>query len=500
MILYHVVTLFQLESCIVHKLRYHSCQKADILVSVDIPTELINKLGLSEYGLFEKIGVIHNGGIVLTTKNEDACSILNDVDTYEKIYVGGCHYGFGKMLVENEICFSVFEEACGVMCKPERLAGIVERLSKDWFDCVNSMGLIDASNPYIEEKLCSLKHQCLGFEDEKAIDFNVATEIGKLSEDQVILLKDIFDTPKTILVPNNSALILTQHFANLTIMTWDEQKLIYTLLVDYFLDNYYLIFKTHPYDLMYYDELFDNCQVIRERFPAELLPYILSDKPECVATVNSTAIKGIDSLISKNLCFDINFETEFMKLHKYFVAMEYCFQNVNQEYLLCSYNANKSIIDNFNKVNDYGFSECQELTLDIWPNDGKKRIIFTDNINFETFDEFVEKISGIDENVICVFIGILPIDKGTKWDDLIHAITISVFDNNGIDYEEVIYIYAKGELSKMNDINKKLSNSHIEISAEEKENDKRRIKILEGILEATEKRLAYYIEKDKEIK
>lgn len=494
MILYHVVTLYQLECCVVHKLRYHNSQKTDILVSADLPEGLVKKLGATEDGLFERVGVIHNGGIVLTTRNEDAKAIIDDVDMYEKIYVGGCHYGFGKMLVNKEISFSVFEEACGVMCNPERLAGIVERLSKDWFDCVNSMGLIDASNPYIEEKLCSIKHQYPEFEDEKAVDFNVAAEIGKLSSSQVKLLEYIFDAPSSISIPENSALVLTQHFANLTIMTWDEQKLIYTLLVDYFLENYYLVFKTHPFDLMYYDELFENSIVIRERFPAELLPYILSNKPDCVATINSTAIKGIDSIISKSVSFDIDFEIEFKKLHKYFVAMEYCSQKACQNYSFYCYKANKSVIDNFNKVNNYGFKECQELTLDVWSNINGKIVIIIDDIDFGIMGEFMEKICVLDENAICIFLGTLPIS-----DEFVHPITISVYENNEIEHEEMIYIYSKGEPSKMNDINKELTNSHIVISAEEQERDKKKIKILEGMLEATENRLAYYIEKDREI-
>lgn len=491
MILFHVVTLYQLESCVVHKLRYHNSEKTDILVSADLPEGLVKKLGATENGLFERVGVIHNGGIVLTTRNEDAKAIIDEVDKYEKIYVGGCHYGFGKMLVEKEISFSVFEEACGVMCKPERLAGIVERLSKDWFDCVNSMGLIDASNPYIEEKLCSIKHQCPGFEDEKAVDYNVAAEIGELSSSQIELLEDIFDAPRSISIPENSALVLTQHFANLTIMTWDEQKLIYTLLADYFLENYYLVFKTHPFDLMYYDELFENCIVIRERFPAELLPYILSNTPDCVATINSTAIKGIDSIISESVSFDIDFENEFKKIHKYYIAMEYCSQKACQNYSFYSYEANKSVIDNFNKVNNYGFNECQELTLDEWSCISGKTVIIIDDIDFESVDELMEKISILDDNAICIFLGILPINN-----EFVHPITISVFENNEMDHEEMIYVYSKGESSKMNDINKTLTNSHIVIFAEEQERDKKNIKILEGMLEATEKRLSYYIEKD----
>lgn len=498
MILYHVVTLYQLESCVVHKLRYHNSQRADILVSADLPDELVKKLGEKDAELFERVGVIHNGGIVLTTRNEDAKAIIDDVDMYEKIYVGGCHYGFGKMLVEKELSFSVFEEACGVMCEPERLAGIVERLSKDWFDCVNSMGLIDASSPYIAEKLCSLKHQSQEFEDEKAVDFDVATEIGALLPSQIELLKDIFGTPSSILIPENSALILTQHFANLTIMTWDEQKLIYTLLIDYFLEHYYLIFKSHPFDLMYYDELFEDCLVIRERFPAELLPYIFSNQPDCVATINSTAIKGIDSIIRKSVSFDIDFETEFKKLHKYYVAMEYCFQKACENYSFYSYEANKSVIDNFNTVNNYGFKECQELRLDELSDIKERAVIIIDDIDSAFFDEFLETICLLDESVICVFLGIVPINNELDLGNRIHPISISVYENNDIEHEEMIYVYSKGELSKMNTINKQLTNSHLVISAEEQEKDKKKIKILEGILEATEKRLAYYIEKDKE--
>ena len=175
----------------------------------------------------------------------------------------------------------------------------------------------------------------------------------------------------------------------------------------------------------------------------------------------------------------------------YYIAMEYCSQKACQNYSFYSYEANKSVIDNFNKVNNYGFNECQELTLDEWSCISGKTVIIIDDIDFESVDELMEKISILDDNAICIFLGILPINN-----EFVHPITISVFENNEMDHEEMIYVYSKGESSKMNDINKTLTNSHIVIFAEEQERDKKNIKILEGMLEATEKRLSYYIEKD----
>ena len=62
--------------------------------------------------------------------------------------------------------------------------------------------------------------------------------------------------------------------------------------------------------------------------------------------------------------------------------------------------------------------------------------------------------------------------------------------------EEVIYFYSKMEKLRMESIKRILPNVGITITTEKYDGDKKKIKLLEGMLEATEKRLLYYIEKE----
>lgn len=70
-------------------------------------------------------------------------------------------------------------------------------------------------------------------------------------------------------------------------------------------------------------------------------------------------------------------------------------------------------------------------------------------------------------------------------------------------YDEVVYVYTKNENTmkevKKMEIKKELPHVGIDISKFPLAEDQERIKMLEGILEATEQRLLYYIDKVKEL-
>ena len=92
----------------------------------------------------------------------------------------------------------------------------------------------------------------------------------------------------------NSCLLLTQHFANLNIISWSQQKEIYSIIIDYFTDNNtQLIIKTHPADVMDYENIFKKALIIRDSLPSELLPFLFKVLPNSIITVSSTAINLI---------------------------------------------------------------------------------------------------------------------------------------------------------------------------------------------------------------
>ena len=65
--------------------------------------------------------------------------------------------------------------------------------------------------------------------------------------------------------------------------------------------------------------------------------------------------------------------------------------------------------------------------------------------------------------------------------------------------KEMIYLYLKGERAYMYEIKRELPHVGMSVAAENFDGDKMQIKLLEGMLEATEKRLLYYIGREKEL-
>ena len=62
---------------------------------------------------------------------------------------------------------------------------------------------------------------------------------------------------------------------------------------------------------------------------------------------------------------------------------------------------------------------------------------------------------------------------------------------------EMIYLFYKGEIN-METIKYSLKNTGIDVAISEFKGDKLKIKVLEGLLKATEQRLMYYINAEKE--
>lgn len=504
MILYHAITMYQLECCLVHKIRKFPKEQADILLSVGLPKQQVQLL--ENEHIFKRVGTIACQGDVYKERNSSAKSILKDIAGYRDYFIAGYHYGLAMKLVNNGISFNVFEEACGTLSRPQRLYDIVYNLSESWCKKAESLGLIDASSPYIKEILCNIRMQNECYMDIRMKNFDIVEEMKQLNKEEIEKIMNIFGAPEKISIPQNSALILTQHFANLLIMDWEEQKKVYLLLVDYFLPDYYLVFKPHPYDLMYYDEIFSNCKVVRERFPSELLPFIFDNKPNCIATVNSTSIRCLDGHFDKKLEFDIAFEKQFERLHRYYVAMMYLRQFCNDnEFSVHLVGANRSIVSNLNIFYQFNVKNIiQHLDYDCVTAIEENSIVIFDDDNYVIpKDSFYKALVVLPKNLVCIFLNSL--NYGV-FHDLEHSlindirpISIKLIDKNGKYTEEVIYIYSKGEKEHMDGIVKELKYSGLKLQAEELQGDKRQIKILEGILEATEKRLLYYIEREKEL-
>ena len=335
---------------------------------------------------------------------------------------------------------------------------------------------------------------------------------------------NLFWRQNRIKVDCNTALLLTEHFANLSIMTWEEQIYLYKYLADYFLSGYKLLIKTHPDDNMYYELLFNNCESIRTKFPAELLPYIFEGSPSVVATSSSTSIYGLRNLYDKVLEFNFRFshEKQFYNLNRYYVALSYADKLVKQGWNLNVVGVNSVIIDNFSKflgLCTENYTDCG-TSIESIDNGVKGRTVWiVDEIEHPHLNakKVCEWVNGLSESEVVFFINsdgcycfydyesknlwkaMEVIEVGTKaLKEVDNSVTIGGPQINE-DKTDKLFVYQKGDYVQMYDLKRELPNVGISVEAQGFNGDKYQVKILEGMLEATEKRLLYYIEREKEL-
>lgn len=90
------------------------------------------------------------------------------------------------------------------------------------------------------------------------------------------------------------AVLLTQQFSNQGLLSQEQQLRLYRQLRQEALRNVSLIIKKHPDDHQSYKEIFPDAVEIPWVFPAELLPYVLENKPSHLYTWDSTACSNLE--------------------------------------------------------------------------------------------------------------------------------------------------------------------------------------------------------------
>lgn len=514
MLLYHAISSYQLLEVVLHKVKYNTKEKAILFISFDVVRRLPN------YGDFNKYffkTIVYDNGIgnreIAAGKNVNLYfqSIFQEndinIDSIENIYACCVHHSFGIFLAQNNLPFNYMEDGAGAISRPEVLEMVEKKYTRKHELCLK-FGLYDASNPLIKKRIYNKKYQKNDFNCLNGEHFDIVNELEQLPESQRTELVRIFVNSDVINIEKNTALLLTEHFANLKIFSWEEQIILYQLITDYFLKDYSLVIKPHPDDLMYYSILFPQSYIIKDRFPAELLPFIFRKRPACVATVSSTAIYGLKQFFSKTLEFNYEFShyrKQFHHLNKYYIAFKYLTQTYGPEYSCHYLGVNIAVSKAFNDFLNIGPKKVHvHKSIDELSNFKSNCIWIIDAI--EKPEECSEAICGflsdLSENACVIFINsnsdfcFYNYDYRSIWANIYpiqitkSALASKVYQNME---PEIIYVFKKGVFTEMDTDEKILENSGISISAESFSGDILRIKTLEGILSATEKRLLYYI-------
>lgn len=433
---------------------------------------------------------------------------------FRRIYCSCGHHAFGYFLAITNTPHVFCEDGAGLLSRPEILVNLNDKdpNRKRFNPKAKELGLYDGTNKNVIVRRCNLKAQRSGFKAKNIENIDIVEELKTMDEDNRQKILHFFTDTCNILIPPKATVLLTQHFANLKILSFEEQILLYQITVDYFLSLGDLVFKPHPDDLMYYSQLFPDAQIIHERFPSEFMPFIFDNQPECVATVSSTAIYNLRGHYPKVFELDTRYERDYPMTHRYYAAIRIA-QKIGYD-IVC-YHSNEVLAQRL----------CETLSGDV-PNikgrivtDTTQKMVLIDDVTDlgeKGRKKVLRLLLNMDEKSVAVMINSqsdyswYDYDHRDIWNNMVPLVLRKTVHNPRSDdfyaseEEEVLFIYSKNkELLKMAkeiDIVKDLPHTGITVKSAKLDTQEERIKMLEGILAATEKRLLYYIEKEKQAK
>lgn len=515
MVIYHVITTFHLLSGLIHKFYFHKDETA-VLV---IPDFMQDKMEINRFDELIKKDVFEQVVIFPYRKlGQDYKQIKkNTLDEFDKvfrsmklkehkIYVYGAHFYFTLGLVTNHIKYDVFEEASGAYTHQNILLDAVRNSSPVMESICRSFNTLFYDNEWIEKVWIDYNAQEGNFQKSRTLHYNMMECIQKLDDKEKEILYSFFRVPE-VHTSGTAALLLTQHFMNLGIMTYDEQAELYKTYADSFLSNQEIYIKPHPDDFMDYENHLKNCKVIKGRFPIELLALRKDSALSTVATVYSTAVYTVGNLFENVICLDMNYRETYKFFYQYYMGikiMERLFADgqcwtcqgvgidfkATQEMLKHRSGLHIDIHD----VKDgllqgrtiYLIGQCdetngQEIVLDLLQHISEKDIVI-----FLNLDE--RALGWIRETELLN--NIIPI-----------AGCINTRDYNIWDQEErIIYIYVEDEKKKQEiknmSIHEEFHNLETILDVEPMDEKQIRIKVLEGVLKATEERLKDELKKN----
>ena len=410
--LYYLASFYQLLIGIVHVLKTKGSSKIVFLVDSFLINSCKNIYKLVENKFIEELYdlpflAIKNNSIewVVKESEKNISSFPYRFHEFDEIFVGAAHSWFGIYLSQINVEFNLIEESSGILSKISKLRENVSLTSATQDEYAEKLGLYQGNNDLINKVLCSSKNTCDILSIPKVEVFNLYDEIKSLSDNVIDKIISIFVDNTEISLSSNCVLLLTQHFANLGILEWEEQKELYRIILDYFTNpNDDICIKTHPADIMDYKNFFNNCEVITDNIPSELLPFMLKPLPKAVITVSSTAIDEIGKLFGQDISFDFDYEQWFPITHSYYCVLQQIASIIDDGYKVYTYGTNYKLIYNLNhyaNINEYPIYNLD--SLEIFETIYDKQIYIIDDFGIDEI-ELKKFVSNMSNNTIIFYI------------------------------------------------------------------------------------------------
>ena len=483
MVVYYTTTYYHVLCAIIHRILYEPDSQAVILVS-DSRVEhekLCERLEKS--GIFNKVIYYEDRLIVSNASRRfkhlpfkfNMKRILKDmykevekitpfeINTENKYYLMSDFRPLGLYLIKNKINYYYFEDACGVLSRKHLL---MNALKSKWTNKVIEVFNLNGENELVINRYADKLAQEEGFEDEKLIDFSVKKLVYKLKQEDKNKILEIFNIRK---IPNDNrkkALILTQPFIQRNKISFDNQKEMYELLMDYFCRDMDIYIKPHPLDkLSAYSKWFPDAKILDGQMPSELLNVIVEDKFDVGISVSSTAIFSLDEFIKSIIILDSDAENRILNINKYY-AISKILENIdikeNDVYLK---NVNQKILENMIKYNtnikklsqffEYGEEDNFEYK--------EKEIYICDKIEDNSF---VEKLDDEDVLILLNYTNLYKDDKNfiSKYQDYSRNIRLTIEESKKQE-DILVYTKSKEKLKKLDnlDVQNELIHSNLNL-------------------------------------
>ena len=138
MILYQALSSYQILECIVHRLTFHSGEKAELMLGNYILERMPQYREAATRGFFDRVLLFRYGGYrgdeekILKEVREEFLSVCGRrAEEYDKIYAAGIHTWLQVQWAREGISFAMFEDGSGALSRPWILSDIHKKSSPD---------------------------------------------------------------------------------------------------------------------------------------------------------------------------------------------------------------------------------------------------------------------------------------------------------------------------------------------------------------------------------
>lgn len=301
MILYHAVSSYQLLEIILYQITKNK-NKSAILILPDFIVEKYPQYKiLEELQIFKKVYLFpylhiqHSNEKKIVEDVEKAYKkyIPYEIENFDDIYIAGAHFYFSLYVIKKNCEFNFFEDAAGMLSRSDELYMNLHTKFPLHAEIAKKYSLFSGTGQCIKRIYCLKRLQSINVSGEIYKDFDVEDTLARLSIFKRKKILDFFGVQRYRTQAN--AILLTQHFANLGIMSEEEQECLYQKVISILNKRELLIIKRHPDDKIDYKKIAPDVEIIQEIFPAELLPYIFKGRkrPKVIYTFNSTGIGNL---------------------------------------------------------------------------------------------------------------------------------------------------------------------------------------------------------------